>query len=74
MGPMNSDADIDARLLAAHAMGDAAGLSRLYAEAATAATEDARWFYLTQAFILALDAGTPEAATYESRLIEAGRA
>ena len=71
---MDSATDIDARLLAAHATGDTATLSRLYAAAAAVAPDDARWFYLTQAFVLALDAGSPEAAIYENRLVEAGRA
>ena len=65
---------LDARLIAAHGAGDGALLARLYAEAAETATGDARWFYLTQAFVFALDTGAPEADRYERRLAEAGRA
>ena len=66
--------DLDARLLAAHARGDRAALVALYTEAADSAGEDqARYFYLTQAYVFALEAGRPEAPTLRARLVAAGR-
>lgn len=66
--------DLDARLLAAHAAGDRAALARLYAQAAdSAADTDAAGFFLTQAYIFALDAGLGEAAVLHARLKADGR-
>lgn len=67
-------ADLDTRLLAAHAAGDLAALITLYTAAADqAATPAAAGFYLTQAYIFALDAGSPAAETLCSRLRAMGR-
>ena len=65
--------DLDARLLAAHAAGDIAALSGLYAEAAAMSRGDAAGFYLVQAYVFALDAGLPAAAQYRARLKAEGR-
>ncbi|MCW9042338.1 MAG: hypothetical protein OQK05_03250 [Pseudopelagicola sp.] len=49
---------LDSRLLAAHATGDTLSLVTLYREAAEHAQEDeARGFYLTHAYVYALEAG-----------------
>lgn len=66
--------DLDARLLAAHAADDRAALITLYTEAGeTAADEIARSFYLTHAFVFALEAGDPRAAELRARLKAMGR-
>ena len=66
--------DLDAALLAAHATGEITNLIRLYATAAEAtdALEQAA-FYLTHAYVFALEAGDPAADTLHQRLIEMGR-
>ena len=65
--------DLDARLLAAHAARDRATLIALYAEAAEAATTPvARNFYLTHAYVFALEAGAPEALALKERLVRFG--
>lgn len=65
--------DLDARLLAAHAVDDRAALIRLYEEASgVAASPVARNFYLTHAYVFALEAGVPEAQTLRARLVEYG--
>lgn len=66
--------DLDARLLEAHASSDARALVSLYQEAA-AATEDSvrSAFYLTHAYIFALEIGHPDAPAMRQRLIDAGR-
>jgi hypothetical protein len=67
-------ADLDARLLAAHARDDRAALVGLYEEAADAVTSEvARGFYLTHAFIFALDLGDARAARLRDRLKAMGR-
>ena len=67
-------AELDARLLAAHAAADGPALCRLYAEAAEGAdTEDAAAFFLTHAWVWALQAGTPEAPALQARLAAMGR-
>jgi hypothetical protein len=56
-------ATLDAALLDAHARGDRAALIALYADAADAAMDPtARAFYLTHAYVFALEAGDPRAA------------
>lgn len=66
--------DLDTRLLAAHAADDRALLIQLYTEAAeTAADEDARGFYLTHAYVFALEAGATQAATLRAHLVAMGR-
>ena len=71
------EAALDARLLAAHAAGDLGALVRLYREAGDAAfsagDEDAAGFYLTHAYIFALDVGDPAAEDLRARLIGMGR-
>jgi hypothetical protein len=65
---------LDDRLLAAHENGDRAALVSLYTEAAEAATEDqARGFYLTHAYVFALDLGSNAAPGLRDRLIAMGR-
>jgi electron transfer flavoprotein alpha/beta subunit len=66
--------DLDARLLAAHAAGDRAGLIALYEEAARGAnTDTARSFYLTHAYVFALEAGDPHAEDLRRDLVAMGR-
>ena len=65
--------DLYARLLAAHAADDRAALIALYKEASEAAdTPVARNFYLTHAYVFALEAGAPEAAELRARLVAYG--
>jgi hypothetical protein len=65
--------DLDARLLTAHAADDRAALIALYKEASEAAdTPVARNFYLTHAYVFALEAGAPEAAELRARLVAFG--
>lgn len=67
-------ADLDARLLDAHAAGDRRGLVALYSEAAEAANSaDAAGFYLTHAYVFALDTGHPDAPALHARLKAEGR-
>ena len=66
---------LDAALIAAHARGDTAALVGLYTTAAKAApSEDAACFYLTQAWVFALDCGDPAAEGLCARLRALGRA
>ncbi|MDF1717903.1 MAG: hypothetical protein P1U53_15160 [Sulfitobacter sp.] len=66
--------DLESRLLAAHACGDRAALVTLYSAAAEDAAEDeARYFYLTQAYVYALEDGHPQAPALRARLVAAGR-
>lgn len=66
--------DLDARLLAAHRMGDTAALIGLYAEAAeTAPDANAAGFYLTHAYVFALEAGDHRAAALHAKLVASGR-
>ncbi|MDA8747830.1 hypothetical protein N9M66_06435 [Litoreibacter sp.] len=63
--------DLDARLLAAHAAGDRPALIDLYLEASdTAQTEEAANFYLTHAYVFALDVGDPRADMFKQRLVD----
>ncbi len=68
---------LDQALLAAHDCRDAALLARLYARAADLAdaSGDATGagFYLTHAYVFALETGAAEALTYRSALIARGR-
>ncbi|ATG45500.1 hypothetical protein PhaeoP18_03846 (plasmid) [Phaeobacter piscinae] len=70
--------DLDQALLRAHAEGDSAALIRLYslaADAAEGADEmDRACFYLTHAFVFALESGAPEADPLNARLAAQGRA
>lgn len=66
--------DLDAALLAAHARGDGPALVGLYARAAEAADGPASAFFLTQAWIFALEAGDPRASPLRQRLRSQGLA
>jgi hypothetical protein len=60
---------LDAALVHAHEAGDRAALVRLYSEAAGAVSDrGAAAFFLTQAYVFALEAGMPEAAGLCARL------
>lgn len=66
--------DLDARLIAAHQAGDKAALITLYREAAASANDaDAAGFYLTHAYVFALDLGDPQAASLHATLKDQGR-
>ncbi|MEP2717084.1 hypothetical protein [Pseudophaeobacter sp.] len=69
---------LEQALLKAHASDDSAALVRLYTLAGDAAEQradgDAACFYLTHAFVFALEAGAPEASILNTRLAEQGRA
>lgn len=66
--------DLDARLLAAHARDDKPELIRLYRVAADHASDvDAEAFYLTYAYIFALELGHPDAPVLHARLKALGR-
>lgn len=66
--------DLDARLLAAHAAGDTPALISLYVEASETAVEPtAKAFYLTHAYVFALEAGDPAAQALKTKLSEMGR-
>ncbi|MDG1737688.1 MAG: hypothetical protein P8L68_12630 [Paracoccaceae bacterium] len=65
---------LDQELLNAHERGDKSALVTLYSQAAEAATsDDAKYFYMTHAFIFALDVGHPNANLLRAELIAAGR-
>ena len=65
---------LESRLLAAHATGDKQALVTLYEEAATAAeTPEAQGFFLTQAYVYALETGHPKADELHQRLKTMGR-
>ncbi|MEX3015637.1 hypothetical protein [Gymnodinialimonas hymeniacidonis] len=63
--------DLDAALLAAHEAGDRARLVTLYAEAADANAQ-AEAFYLTHAYVFALEAGDARAPALRARLVALG--
>lgn len=67
-----SKSALDAALLEAHRAADKPAIARAYARAAEAMGQDAAAFYLTHAYVYALDAGMPEAETYRQALIAAG--
>ena len=65
---------LDERLLDAHARDDRAALVTLYQEAADAASDqDAEGFYLTHAYVFALELGHPDMQMLHQRLKRAGR-
>ncbi|OBY28066.1 hypothetical protein [Leisingera sp. JC1] len=70
--------DLDRALLKAHEDKDSAELVRLYTlagdQAEAAGKIDAACFYLTHAFVFALEAGLPEAKVLNRRLADRGRA
>lgn len=66
--------DLEARLLAAHDRGDQPALVALYVEAADQArSQQAGYFYLTHAYIHALELGHAAAPALRARLVAAGR-
>ncbi|MCR9124443.1 MAG: hypothetical protein NXH91_19450 [Phyllobacteriaceae bacterium] len=75
--PADDRAALDATLIAAHDEGDPARLSQLYERAADALTKtgdtDAACFFLTQAYVFALEAGAPEAEDFRRLLKARGR-
>lgn len=70
--------DLDCLLLDAHSRNDHEELVRLYTRAADGCEDagdiDAACFYLTHAFVFALEAGLPQADALNARLAEYGRA
>lgn len=65
---------LDAALLAAHAAENQVQLIALYTQAADEAqTPEAQGFYLTHAYVYALEAGHPAAPRLRERLIREGR-
>jgi len=70
-------ADLDARLIAAHAARDWLALVGLYLQAAdsseAAGDTDAACFYLTHAYVFALQSGDGRAADLHARLKAGGR-
>ncbi len=72
-----TDQASEQQLQQAHEVGDTAVLSELYGNAANQHEAngdiDSACFYLTQAYIFALDAGLPSAAEYNERLTRYGR-
>jgi hypothetical protein len=66
--------DLDERLLAAHAAGENERLVALYTEAAdTANDQNAACFFLTHAYIFALEQNHPTLEDLRKRLVAAGR-
>ncbi|MEM8849913.1 MAG: hypothetical protein AAGE03_07735 [Pseudomonadota bacterium] len=63
----------DAAILTAHQADDRARLVTLYAEAAAARADDARAFFLTHAWIFALEAGDARADDLRQALARMGR-
>jgi hypothetical protein len=65
---------LDAALLQAHQSDDRTALVRLYTQAADAAQDvDASCFYLTHAYVFALELGHADAPTLHARLVANGR-
>ncbi|MEL6586806.1 MAG: hypothetical protein AAFY65_17305 [Pseudomonadota bacterium] len=64
--------DLDAALLRAHAEDDRAALITLYGQAAQCAVGTAKAFYLTHAWVFALEAGDPRAPELETVLARMG--
>ncbi|MFD0857944.1 hypothetical protein [Roseovarius aquimarinus] len=66
--------DLHARMLSAHEHDDRSALIALYTEAADTANDlDASCFFLTHAYVFALEAGTPQARQLHGRLLRHGR-
>ena len=68
--------DLNARLLRAHAENDVKGLAGLYGQAADMAGDigdgAGECFFLTHAWVFALDGGLPSAGVFEKRLAGLG--
>lgn len=75
--PAGARAALDARLIAAHEARDWGALVGLYAQAGesseAAGSIDAACFYLTHAYVFALQTGDPRAADLHARLKARGR-
>jgi len=66
--------DLDIRLLEANAAGDKQALVTLYAQAADeTANPGESWFFLTQAYVFALELDHPDLPALKARLVAAGR-
>lgn len=66
--------DLDARMIDAHEARDLDALVNLYTEAADMVNDlDAACFYLTHAYVFALEAGAAQAASLRARLVSQGR-
>ena len=66
--------DLDTAMIAAHEAHDTSALVRLYTQAADTVNDiDASCFYLTHAYVFALEAGAPDARQLHSRLVRHGR-
>ena len=66
--------DLNTRLLAAHDAGDNDTLVTLYTAAADQSRDiDAECFFLTHAYVFALELGHPDTPTLKSRLKHHGR-
>ncbi len=66
--------DLDARLLAAHAKRDRPALIALYLEASEQAPSDtAKGFFLTHAYVFALEAGDIRATALRAKLMSMDR-
>ena len=77
MDQPSTSAELDSLLLQAHADGDRHLLVRLYTRAADAKEAqgdvEATCFFLTQAFIFALESGDENTADLNARLVAYGR-
>ncbi|MEB8386176.1 hypothetical protein OO012_02950 [Rhodobacteraceae bacterium KMM 6894] len=71
---MTPELELDLAMITAHASQDSAALVRLYTQAADAANDlDAACFYLTHAYVFALESGAAQAHTLHARLVQHGR-
>jgi len=68
---MTARSTLDAQLLKAHAQGDTRALIALYTEAANTVAEGEA-FYLTHAYVFALECGAPEVPALHARLAALG--
>ncbi|WP_415920350.1 hypothetical protein [Tateyamaria sp. SN6-1] len=64
---------LEAQLLEAHARDDRAAMVALYRQAADAVEGDARGFFLTQAYVFALETAHPDAGALRAALVAMGR-
>ncbi|MEE9427070.1 MAG: hypothetical protein V3V25_02875 [Paracoccaceae bacterium] len=75
--PQNDADDLDQQLLAAHGATDSVALSRLYTLAGDLAESqghiEAACFYLTHAYVFALEQGLAEAKQLHKRLVVHGK-
>ena len=65
---------LDEAILSAHASDDRRALVRLYTRAAESLNDlDAACFFLTHAYVFALETGAPEAGHLHAQLVAQGR-